>query len=452
MHRLWLSGLVVIVVLASVTPSCLGRSGLLLHLSDIHLDVYGYYCSQQPSQVLRAASRVRPDFTLAELASLQNLTGGIYGSYGCDTQPELLASLGAELRKLVTTPVEEGGYGETFDGVLLSGDYVGHGIVDPEAMIKAIATVEAMLVESLGGEMPIYFVIGNNDVPGDYNASCNDPFYATIAEQGFYSRIPIDQEASWAQRASYYVDEPFGAGSGRIVALNTVLYAARNPNAVDLGNDPCGQLQWLNNTLASAVGPLLLLGHIAPGIDSFSNSMMYSQPMQSLDLTTSYLQGFQYGFFGHQHTDEFRVASDGAQPLLFLQSSVSPIFGGNPSFRVLHYSIDDEAAHYLFEDYDQYYFDLPLANERGVPQWKREYSFASAYNQTACTPTAYDSLWHQLTTSTATYDLWWSHVYSDSNTTSTQPRTGRDQLLYLCAQVSLNLEEQQRCADLLEAH
>jgi hypothetical protein len=61
----------------------------------------------------------------------------------------------------------------------------------------------------------------------------------------------------------------------------------------------------------------------------------------------------------------------------WVQPAVSTVLK-NPAFRVYKYS---RGSTFELIDYDQYYFDLPEANQNGYIQWKLEYTFSKAYNK-----------------------------------------------------------------------
>mmetsp|Transcript_15000 Transcript_15000/g.20911 ORF Transcript_15000/g.20911 Transcript_15000/m.20911 type:complete len:114 (-) Transcript_15000:118-459(-) len=79
--------------------------------------------------------------------------------------------------------------------------------------------------------------------------------------------------------------------------------------------------------------------------------------------------------YGHQHSDEFRVFTyqqeeDG---VIIVGPSITPLFGNNPSFRVVTY---DDRAQIL--DYVTYYTDLSETSQSF--SWNKLYSFVQQYN------------------------------------------------------------------------
>ena len=418
------------------------KTGKILHISDIHLDPTGLMCDSPSSEVRDVFLRQRGiEWLKVERPRLQSLTNGSFGQFGCDTFPSLLQSLSDYLKNLTLTE------GIELDGVILSGDSVAHGTTSVSLKLKAMSMVNQALVDALGPDVPIYLTIGNNDVLPDYNATCDDPLYSQIAQDGFPDRIPSDQLSQWNKMASYVVENPFGPGSGKLISFNTILLAQWNPNfAADA--DPCGSLSWLRSLLNDQTTPLWLMGHIPPAVDSYDNSMLYAAQFQEVFPIMSIVDSISYGFFGHLHTDEFRhFQALTLPPVLFLQGSVSPIYGQNPSFRILDYQIDGSALTIL--DYQQYYFNLTLANQLGLPVWAPSYRFTTTYQLPDCSPASYSTLWDRLTLDYSVYLTWQANVYSLSGNPPPPPPQSSAEYLYLCAQTTQNTSLQSRCSQSL---
>jgi hypothetical protein len=80
--------------------------------------------------------------------------------------------------------------------------------------------------------------------------------------------------------------------------------------------------------------------------------------------------------------DDFRVLSNSGStpPVGFrITPAISPIFGNNPAFSVLNYSVSTGAVF----DIATYYLDLVKGGDN--PQWALEYRFSTAYGYNAFT-------------------------------------------------------------------
>ena len=121
-----------------------------------------------------------------------------------------------------------------------------------------------------------------------------------------------------------------------IVVLNTVLYSVRhNPKMSDVGQveDPMGQFAWLDNTLDKLQQDKVfvwIVGHIAPGYDSFAMEPMWpnTYTRKYISIITKYARIVKAQFFGHEHLNTYRLFESGsnvASPIL-ISGSISPIF------------------------------------------------------------------------------------------------------------------------------
>jgi hypothetical protein len=122
----------------------------------------------------------------------------------------------------------------------------------------------------------------------------------------------------------------------------------------------------------------MLVSHIPPTTGSYRHSQFWQDRYlkQYLALMEEYSDTITAQLFGHLHSDEFRILplqSQHASPVL-LTSSVTPVFGGNPSFRVVYYDNTKGSI----ENYETYY--LNLSGERGnATQWQQLYNFQEAF-------------------------------------------------------------------------
>ncbi|KAF3423369.1 hypothetical protein E2986_13585 [Frieseomelitta varia] len=127
-----------------------------------------------------------------------------------------------------------------------------------------------------------------------------------------------------------------------------------------------------------------IVGHTPPGIDDRqSGAAVLSEHhntkyLQVIRLYSDIIRG---QFFGHWHTDTFRVVySDTGLPVswIMMAPSISPSTPGgpnNPGLRL--YKFETTTGQVL--DYTQYYLNLPDANSIGTANWLPEYSLLEYY-------------------------------------------------------------------------
>ncbi|XP_071455725.1 acid sphingomyelinase-like phosphodiesterase 3b [Hetaerina americana] len=156
-------------------------------------------------------------------------------------------------------------------------------------------------------------------------------------------------------------------------------------------DDPAGQWRWLEGVLEKSLRnreTVYLVGHVPPGVDERRpNSMAYGAFKERfnrryLRLVRKYSQVIVGQFFGHHHSDSFRVIySERGQPIswMFLAPSVTPwrtpSGANNPGLRL--YKFDTDTGQVL--DYVQYFLNLSSANHRDHAEWQLEYNLTSLY-------------------------------------------------------------------------
>ena len=259
---------------------------------------------------------------------------------------------------------------------------VAHHVESREQSNHVFADVTARLApavaRSRGG---CAIALGNNDVFPDYAIRLADPtFYSQqAAAAAKLCKLSADEEAVLA-RGGYYA-RAARDGWPRILSLNTDIYTTRDeapPLDIEREPDPYGQMGWFEAELEAAVAAntqVIIIGHMPPCLDYYTRQPNwqrgYAQRYWSLVMRHASAVAAQ--LYAHQHTNQFRVwsAAGGkdetaarsaeyfggevpsteldtsaaeSQPLLML-SSVSPVFGNNPSFAVIGFGDDPHGEH-----------------------------------------------------------------------------------------------------------
>ena len=121
----------------------------------------------------------------------------------------------------------------------------------------------------------------------------------------------------------------------------------------------------------SALSPALCGNAVVPMWKPEWTAKFDSLPENFQDTVTA-------SFAGHDHTDDYRlIGTSGARGMFVLiDPPVSPIFGQNPSFRVVTFrkngNLVDQATYYLA--------NLPVATSTQKGQWKQEYTFTQQWH------------------------------------------------------------------------
>jgi sphingomyelin phosphodiesterase acid-like 3 len=156
---------------------------------------------------------------------------------------------------------------------------------------------------------------------------------------------------------------------------------------------------WLESNLSrarQAREKVWLMLHIPPGIDGYASMMRYRSLSKAAGLSaedrcrqaivsmwkpvysarferlmSGYPGTIAATFAGHNHTDDFRVIAAQSDQFVLIDPPVSPIYGQNPSFRVVTFTGDGGLA-----DQSTYYLtNLEAARSDFAGTWKKEYSF-----------------------------------------------------------------------------
>jgi sphingomyelin phosphodiesterase acid-like 3 len=339
-----------------------------------------------------------------------------YSDYGSDTNFPLLESSLEAMHNEVSDPAV----------VMVTGDFLAHGFrAKFDKTVRNHGDLQyddfvnktiAFIADEFRAAFPrahLIPVIGNNDgYCGDYESTPHSTFLARLAVEWGGSVGAADPNAFVVQFAvGGYYTVPLPAGDAQAVVLNDVFWSPRYMNACgNKQDDPGGdELTWLTQTLhAAGAHPVWVLAHIPPGVDVFSTLLnksaqpvmmladRFNDPFVSLLQTTS--SPIAMGLSGHTHMSSFRVIGPGATtpitPMLVLPS-ISPIFGGNPSFTVL--DVDSQTARVN----DDQVFTLTnlhvvAINPRRPALWQREYDFDSVFGSGAIDAQHLDALQQSL--------------------------------------------------------
>eukprot|EP00127_Corallochytrium_limacisporum_P002669 Clim_evm105s134 gene=Clim_evmTU105s134 len=201
-------------------------------------------------------------------------------------------------------------------------------------------------------------VLGNNDANVDYQQSWNEQeFFSKMLDIWQRSFPDETSKKEFMKHGGFYRADLWRC---RTVHRNQTLTAlVLNTNMMSPNNhivkmeESWAQLQWLNDTLTrlstDSTGHeqrVHIYGHIAPVVDHYS-----SQPLWWPELIDAYLSITQpfldsgllaAEVFGHEHAELIRLREiHGGKPLsttsyspMWLHSSVSPVYGCNPSFSI----------------------------------------------------------------------------------------------------------------------
>ncbi|XP_058987813.1 uncharacterized protein LOC131806929 [Musca domestica] len=216
---------------------------------------------------------------------------------------------------------------------------------------------------------------------------------------------------------------------------------------------------WLEEVLSKSKAnkeTVYIVGHIPPGSDerhiglqqNGHTTFTESNNKRYLELVRKYSSIIQGQFFGHLHSDSFRIIyDDKGTPVswMMISPSVTPrkmsVGSNNPAMRL--YKFDTDSGQVL--DYTQYYMDLQNANLLGEPNWVPEYNLTHYY---ALSDISAISLHNFVDRFTSNDGSWFAKYYrANSVRYQTDPCDNMCMLNHYCAITRVDYKEFRQCLE-----
>ncbi|XP_063091953.1 acid sphingomyelinase-like phosphodiesterase 3b isoform X2 [Cavia porcellus] len=341
------------------------------HISDLHLDP-NYTVSQDPLRVCPSAG------------TQMVYNPGPWGDYLCDSPWALVNSSVYAMKEIEPNP----------DFIFWTGDDTPH-VPDEklgEAAVLEIVERLTSLIREAFPDTKVYAAMGNHDFhPKNQFPVHSNNIYHQVAE--LWRPWLNNESVNLFKEGAFYSELlPDPSSPGRIVVLNTNLYYSNNQLTADLA-DPSQQFQWLDSVLtnASHAGEkVYIIGHVPPGFFEKTRKKAWFRDgfnKEYLKMVQKHHHVIAGQFFGHHHTDSFRMFYDDAgAPIsaMFLAPGVSPwkttlvgVVNGanNPGIRLFEY----DRATLNLHDMRTYFLNLSQANAQDNPHWELEYRLTEAY-------------------------------------------------------------------------
>lgn len=327
----------------------LSRDLQFIFVSDIHYDP-----QHEPTGTRQTLCRLGDDnHTFA------------YGKYRCDAPVELIGSFLSHAQN-ISNP----------DFIIFGGDVPAHGTHYPMPKIKEEWLDVMEMFNAAFPGVPVYPVIGNNDISPDYGTLETDPGCFSVLADTFTSLT--ESETETFKKGGYYFHD---FDHVRVIFMNSVLYSKRRPKTDVM--DPFGQFAWMAKVCQDATAKGLTIGvvmHIPPGVSKEEkDEQWYRQYMhQYHNLVMTY--NIKFTLSGHTHHDQLLPTSGDAVRYLLSAPALSPIGSTNPAYRVM--TLGSEGI----MNYKQYHLDI--VNKTSNPEWSLEYEFSSKYGVYDVSPTS----------------------------------------------------------------
>lgn len=336
------------------------KIGYFWHITDLHWDPN--YFSYENNCMKRSV----------------RVPTGKYGEHICDSPWSLITSAAHAMKEK---------HGDNIEFILWTGDSLTHSTrLSTQQQLAGVQNLTHLLSHVFSSQF-VFPVLGHDDPIGNTRAS---HMYRQLANL-WRHWLPTEAIHTFSKGGYYTIEQKLR--KLRLIALNTNMYA----NEDNTDPDPSGQWAWLENVLAKShrqKETVYLVGHMAPGVDERQGTpprptMSQFHNARYLQLVRKYADIITGQFFGHLHSDTFRIVySDTGRPVswIFLAPSVTPrrTSSGvnNPGLRL--YKFDSDTGQVL--DFVQYYLDLSTANQKDSPEWTVEYNLTSYYGLRHVTP------------------------------------------------------------------
>ncbi|XP_060778141.1 acid sphingomyelinase-like phosphodiesterase 3b [Neoarius graeffei] len=363
-------------------------TGSFWHITDLHWDD-SYRLTDGNSGSVCNSSGGRP-----------TPQAGKFGDYFCDSPWDLISSSVHAMKDILPDP----------DFIIWTGDdtpHVPNEKLGEEAVLRIIGNL-THIIKTLFPKTKVYSALGNHDYhPKSQLPPTQSNIYEQIQKLWEDWLDPASRDTF--KRGGYYTEKLLNQTGFRVLVLNTNLYYDQNKITENI-KDPADQFKWADQVLTEAAKnkeKVYIVGHIPPGFFEKKRHKPWFRPefnQQYIKLIQKYHDIIIGQFFGHHHTDSFRMfygTSGSPISAMFLSPGVTPwkttlpgVVDGanNPAIRVFEY--DNKTL--LIEDIVTYYLNLTYANLARA-RWEKEYRLTEAFRVPDASPASMHRVLEQIT-------------------------------------------------------
>lgn len=374
-------------------------TGQFWHVTDFHWDTNYTNAGGDVTSMCWYNSALPPD-----------VSTGYYGNYACDSPWTLVQSTLNFMAQKLPKP----------DFIIWTGDDDSHVSNDYFSQAKVIEIINniTQTIKDHFPTTPVIPVFGNHDAYPKHNLPPKPSTLYLAVGQLWKDWLTGPDSLSTFSKGGYYSMPHPTLPNVTVVGLNTPLYYNKNALVTSDDDDPAGQFAWLDNVLRNAANKnqkAYIVSHVPPGVFGRKvtpDGYQWFRPkfnQRYLELIQKHAPTIIGQFYGHDHTDSFKLYYDNAGVPVnahFAAPAVTPwnttlsgIGPNNPGVRLFTY--DTSCGRPL--NYEQYYLNLSRANTAGNDQWLKEYDFLSAYDLPDLSYASLDRLAQTFNTSDRTY-------------------------------------------------
>uniref|UniRef100_A0A673MKE3 Acid sphingomyelinase-like phosphodiesterase n=1 Tax=Sinocyclocheilus rhinocerous TaxID=307959 RepID=A0A673MKE3_9TELE len=347
------------------------------HISDLHWDPSYDIGSNLASKCASSGGRPTPN-------------AGRFGDYSCDSPWTLINSTMSAMREILPDP----------DFIIWTGfvDDTPH-VPDEQLGVEPVLRIISNLTHIIKSTFPntkVYSAMGNHDY---HPKNQMPPEKSNIYEQ------TANLWHDWLHAASketfkiggYYTEKLLNQTGFRVVVLNTNLYYDQNKLTENI-KDPADQLSWADKVLQDAAKnneKVYIIGHVPPGFFEKKRDKAWFRKefnKRYIDLIQKHSAVIQGQFFGHHHTDSFRMFYSSKGTFNWVTNCVTFYGGNNPGIRIFEY----DTKTLLIKDILTYYLNLTYAN-KVYERWEKEYRLTEAFRVPDASPASMHRVMERIT-------------------------------------------------------
>nr|XP_002122011.1 acid sphingomyelinase-like phosphodiesterase 3b [Ciona intestinalis] len=419
------------------------NNGKFWHVTDLHLDFYY-------DETKIDANTICPS-SFGE----NTMDAGPFGDYRCDSPWRLVQSAISAMKNIEGDP----------DFIIWTGDDTLH-TSDEDKYLGTELVLETIrnLTDLIKGTFPnttVHACLGNHDYHHKSQIPPGPSYILSNVAEYWRDWMTEEQFQMFNSTGQYSVEI---ATKVNLISLNTNVWYTSN-HGVNGTGDPGSYFKWFENQLQQArtgSAKVYVIGHVPPGHFELVDYKYWFYPSYNeryVDIIRRYSDVIIGQFFGHHHTDTFRMFYDEnnkAISNLLIAPGVTPWMttlpgakdgANNPGVRLFEYDVTTMIP----TDYVQYYLNLPDANNNGRADWLEEYRATSAFELPDLTTSSWDALSKRLASADVSdqtsEDTKMLQKFSEINSVSYNFATcdKQCQLNQVCAVRELNYEKYKAC-------
>ncbi|XP_028033123.1 acid sphingomyelinase-like phosphodiesterase 3a [Bombyx mandarina] len=333
------------------------KIGYFWHITDLHYDPF-----HNSPEFHRGCRHNRG-------SSDHSHRNGRHRDHTCDSSWPLIQSAASFMHER---------HPETLEFVLWTGDILSSSMehLSDEIKLEAVRNVTYVLSTTFSSQF-VFPALGHNDPPPSRK----------LVEM-WRQWLPTEALQTFEIGGYYTIEQSHS--KLRIIVLNSVLWAggAARTDGPNVGR---AQWEWLNQVLSTARKKsemVYIVAHAGPGVEDRHNAgsssasgggeLSPSANARLLHIIRSFSDVIAGQFYGHRHSDTFRLIYNEGHPVSWalLAPSLTPRGAGsvtNPGLRLYKFEINTGKV----LDYTQYYLDV--TNPKGEIHWSIEYNLTQYY-------------------------------------------------------------------------